>query len=111
MDDCQTIRSKYYGFVPAIILPDKQIEMCKRRFLLPESESFGHCAISIRKHIKLKPSEAVFFLINNKLVDMSKNVGEFYKEYKKNKKPDEAFLYIDIIKETTFGLSNDLWFD
>jgi hypothetical protein len=113
MNDCQIIRSKYYGFVPAIILPDKNIEICKRRFLLPETENFGFCVASIRKHIKVKPSEAIFFLIDNKIMDMRQNIGEFYSTYKQNKKPIDAFLYISIIKENTFGcgLSNDLWFD
>jgi hypothetical protein len=103
MGDCQTIRSKYYGFVPAIILPDKEIEMCKRRFLLPETENFGYCVASIRKNIQLKPSEAVFFLIDNKIMDMTQNIGAFYSQYKLNKKPEDAFLYINIIKEKTFG--------
>jgi hypothetical protein len=70
------IRSKYYGFVPAIILPDKNIEICKRRFLLPESENFGHCCASIRKHIQVKPSEAVFFLIDNKIMNKLLNRTE-----------------------------------
>lgn len=113
MGDCQIIRSKYYGFVPTIILPDKEIEMCKRRFLLPETENFGYCVASIRKHIQLKPSEAIFFLIDNKIMDMQQNIGAFYSQYKLNKKPQDAFLYINIIKEKTFGygMSNDLWFD
>ena len=103
MSDCQTIRCKYYGHVPAIILPDKEIEMCKRRFLLPETENFGYCLASIRKHIKVQPSEAIFFLIDNKIMDMRQNIGEFYSTYKQNKKPENAFLYINIIKENTFG--------
>ena len=103
MSDCQTIRSKYYGHVPAIILPDKDIDLCKRRFLLPENENFGYCVASIRKHIQLKPSEAVFFLIDNKIMDMTQNIGTFYSQYKLNKKPQDAFLYIQIIKEKTFG--------
>ena len=113
MGDCQTIRSKYYGFVPAIILPNKDIEICKRRFLLPETENFGYCIASIRKHIQLKPNEAVFFLIDNKIMDMTQNIGAFYSQYKLNKRPVDAFLYITIIKENTFGfgMSNGLWYD
>jgi hypothetical protein len=113
MNDCQTIISKYYGYVPAIIVPDKNIVICKRRFLLPQNENFGFCVASIRKHIKLKPSEAIFFLIDNKIMDMKQNIGDFYSQYKLSKRPSDAFLYINIIKENTFGrgLSNDLWLD
>jgi hypothetical protein len=103
MNDCQMILSKYYGYIPAIILPDKEIEICKRRYLLPKTENFGYCVASIRKNIKLKPSEAIFFLIDNKIMDMKQNIGDFYSQYKLNKKPEDAYLYITIIKEKTFG--------
>lgn len=115
MNDCQIILCKYAGYIPAIILPDKNIEICKRRFLLPQSENFGFCVASIRKHIKLKPSEAIFFLIDNKIMDMKQNIGQFYEQYKLNKKPEDAFLYIQIIKENTFGRGmcppDPLWLD
>jgi hypothetical protein len=109
MSDCQTIRCKYYGHVPAIILPDKEIEMYKRRFLLPETENFGFCVASIRKHIKVLPNEAIFFLIDNKIMDMQQNIGAFYSQYKLNKKPEDAFLYISIIKESTFGKTQKIY--
>jgi hypothetical protein len=107
--DCQKILSKYYGYIPAIILPDKDIEICKRRFLLPKTENFGFCIINIRKHIQLKPSEAIFFLIDNKIVDMKQNIEDFYSQYKLNKKPENAYLYIQIIKEKTFGKSDRIY--
>ena len=103
MTDCQTIISKYYGYVPAIILHDKDIEICKRRFLLPKSENFGYCMVTIRKHIVVKPSESIFFFIDNKIVSSTDNVGNFYNQYAINKKPDDAYLYIKIMKENTFG--------
>jgi hypothetical protein len=101
--DCQKIMSKYYGNIPAIILPDKDIEMTKRRFLLPKKEPFGYCVSSIRNHIKVKPSESLFFMIDDKILDMNQNVGEFYEKYKLGKHPDKAYLYIQLIKEQTFG--------
>lgn len=105
--NCQAIISRHIGYVPAIIIPDKNIEMTKRRFLLPENESFGFCLASIRKHIKLKPNEAIFFLIQNRILDMKLNVGEFYKQYKIGREPDTAFLYIEILKENTFGTKKE----
>jgi len=103
MGDCQAIMSKHYGFIPAIILPNKEIEITKHKFLLPQTENFGYCIASIRRHIKLKPSEAVFFMCDNKLVNTSQNIGDFYSQYKLNKKPSDAFIYLQIIKEKTFG--------
>lgn len=103
MGDCQTIMSKHYGFIPCIILPCKDIEMTKQKFLLPSTENFGYCMSSIRRHIKVKPSEAVFFMCDNKLVNTTQNIGDFYSQYKLNKKPSDAFIYLQIIKENAFG--------
>ncbi len=103
MDECQRILIKYTGYIPTIIIPDKDIEITKRKFLLSKTENFGLCIISIRKYIKIRPSEALFFLIDNKIVDMKENIGDFYQEYKLNKKPEDAYLYINVIKEKTFG--------
>lgn len=36
-------------------------------------------------------------------MDMKQNIGDFYSQYKLNKKPEDAYLYIQIIKEKTFG--------
>ena len=58
---------------------------------------------SIRRHIKVKSSEAVFFMIDNKLVNTTQNIGDFYSQYKLNKKPSDAFIYLQIIKENAFG--------
>ena len=103
MGDCQTILSKHYGFIPCIILHSKDIEMTKQKFLLPSTENFGYCMASIRRHIKVKSSEAVFFMIDNKLVNTTQNIGDFYSKYKLNKKPSDAFIYLQIIKENAFG--------
>lgn len=46
-------------------------------------------------------------------MDMKQNIGDFYSQYKLNKKPEDAYLYIQIIKEKTFGfgMSNVLWLE
>jgi hypothetical protein len=102
-NDCQKVLTKYPNYIPALILPDKDIEICKRRFLLPRCENFGFCMASIRRNIKLKPSEAIFFMIDSKMISTNQNVGEFYDTYRKQKNPDTAYLLIQIIKEKTFG--------
>jgi hypothetical protein len=100
---CQVIRAKYPGYVPSIIKCDASIEMTKKRFLLPESENFGHALHNIRKHVKVKPSEALFFMIDGVMLKTSDNIGNFYSQYVANKPLDDRFLIIDIFKENTFG--------
>jgi hypothetical protein len=100
---CQVIRAKYPGYVPSIIKCDASIEMTKKRFLLPESENFGHALHNIRKHVKVKPSEALFFMIDGVMLKTSDNIGNFYSQYVANRTLDDSFLIIDIFKENTFG--------
>lgn len=101
--NCQAIRAKYPGYTPCIIKCDASIEMTKKRFLLPESENFGHALQSIRQHVQVKPSEALFFMIDGVMLRTSDNIGNFYSQYVANRTLDNRFLLIDIFKENTFG--------
>jgi hypothetical protein len=104
MTDAQTLLAKHPNYVPVIILPNKDINICKRRFLFPRDNNFGYALVSVRQHITgLKPSESLFFLIDDKLLNITELVGNFYDKYKRDKKPHDAFMYIKIFRETTFG--------
>lgn len=95
---CQELLSKYPGYIPAIIKCDDTIEMTKKRFLLPRNESWSYALSSIRRHIALKPSEAVFFMVDGIVLESSANIGNFYNNHYSNQ-----FLIIDVFKENTFG--------
>tara|TARA_R110000822_G_scaffold189326_3_gene328346 strand:- start:10 stop:333 length:324 start_codon:yes stop_codon:yes gene_type:complete len=105
---CQQLLAKYPGFVPAIIKCDQSIEMTKKRFLLPRNECWSYALSSIRRHIVLKPSEAVFFMVDGVILQSSSNIEDFYTKYCEGKKSDDRFLVIDVFKENTFG-SWDGW--
>jgi hypothetical protein len=100
---CQQLLAKYPGFVPAIIKCDQSIEMSKKRFLLPRNESWSYALQSIRRHIALKPSEAVFFMVDGVMLQSSCNIGDFYSKYCDGKAMDDRLLVIDVFKENTFG--------
>jgi hypothetical protein len=110
--NCQQLLAKYPGFAPAIIKCDQSIEMTKKRFLLPRNECWSYALSSIRRHIVLKPSEAVFFMIDGVILESSSNIGDFYTKYCDGKTSDDRFLVIDVFKENTFGgdkLSRTSW--
>ena len=105
---CQSLIAKHPNYIPVIILPNKDINICKRRFLFPRDNNFGFCLCAVRKHIsEIKANEALFFIIDDKLVTMTEFVGSFYDRYKIGKKPDDAYLYVKIYKENTFGIKQD----
>ena len=91
--NCQDIRAKYPGYVPCIIKCDMSIEMT----------NFGHALQSIRRHVQVKPSEALFFMIDGVMLKTSDNIGNFYSQFVANRTLENRFLVIDIFKENTFG--------
>jgi len=101
--NCEVIMAKYPGYVPAIIKCDSSIEMTKKRFLLPKNECWSYALASIRRHIVLKPSEAVFFMIDGVMLKSSDNIGNFYSQFVANRRLEDRFLVIDVFKENTFG--------
>jgi hypothetical protein len=101
--NCQQLLAKYPTFVPAIIKCDQTIEMTKKRFLLPRNECWSYALSSIRRHIVLKSSEAVFFMVDGVILQSSSNIGDFYKKYCDGKALEDRILVIDVFKENTFG--------
>jgi len=103
MADAQTLLARYPGFVPVIVVPSKDIHISKLKFLFPNNESFAYCFANIRKYIKLDAKQAVFYLVDNKLINQSQIVGNFYSQYRLNKDPKNAFIFISVFKENCFG--------
>ena len=101
--NCQQLLAKYPAFVPAIIKCDQNVEMTKKRFLLPRSECWSYALTSIRRHIVLKPSEAVFFMVDGVILQSSTNIGDFYRKYCDSRALEDQVLVIDVFKENTFG--------
>jgi len=103
--NCQQLLAKYPAFVPAIIKCDQTIEMTKKRFLLPRNECWSYALSSIRRHIVLKSSEAVFFMVDGVILQSSSNIGDFYKKYCDGKALEDRILVIDVFKETHFAVN------
>lgn len=103
MTDAQTLLARYPSFVPVIVVPSKDIQISKLKYLFPADQNFGYCFASIRKYIKLDAKQAVFYLIDGILINQNQIVGDFYSQYKLNKEPRNAFIFISVFKENCFG--------
>jgi len=82
--------------------PDKVpivVKTLKNKFLVSKDVSFGQFVFVIRKYISMKPEEAIFLFIKNKLVPSTMLMRDIYNEYKS---PD-GFVYVTYSKENTFG--------
>lgn len=69
------------------------------KFLIWKGFQLGQLIEVVRKRIKLQPDEAIFLLINNRMVSLSLSIENIYEQYK----DADNFLYIRCTKENVFG--------
>ena len=100
------IKLKYPDRIPVICEVYKQdrdrgLHLDKKKYLVPNDITFGQFIYIIRKRMvsNLKPEEALYVFINNKLPPISKSMGEIA-----NDQSDvDGYIYALISKEETFG--------
>ena len=112
IEESNKIVSKHPDYIPVIIeSSDKEIikTLKKIKFLCPRDVSSSYLMCSVRKHLKLDSSKALFLFSNNILISGQQIMGEIYDEYKiKNKlnvnsSNKDQFFYILLTCENTFG--------
>ena len=73
----------------------------KIKYLVPYNINMGQFIQILRDKIKVEPSIALFFFINNKVFPITSLIGDIYK----NNADEDGFLYIEFCEESTFGSS------
>ena len=106
--DFDRIKTKFIDRIPVIVDCCKNLDksMKKRKFLVPNDVSTSHLLYSIRKHINLDSSAAIFMFIDNNLSCSNTMMSEIYENYlrkHKNKDDFDNFLYVYITTENAFG--------
>jgi GABA(A) receptor-associated protein len=74
-------------------------ESHKIKYLLPFDITMGQFIKILRDKIKIQPTTALFFFINNKIFPITTIIGNIYKD----EVDDDGFLYIEFCEESTFG--------
>ena len=99
-EQSRLIMEKYPNRIPIICDVSKKLpEIDKHKYLIPEdlkSESFMYV---IRKRIKLPPEHAMYFFVNNKLLQANNFMSQIYEKHK----DEDGFLYVYACAESTFG--------
>lgn len=76
----------------------------KQKFLVPDEYQFSAFCLTIRKHIKLNPTDAIFYFVGTDkkqyLPAMTHNIGELYAQHKDE---EDLRLYIRYDTENVFG--------
>lgn len=71
----------------------------RHKFLIPQDFTLHALQHTIRIYLKLRPEQAIFLFINNKLPIYSESLSELYKKYRS----DNGLLYVTYSTENTFG--------
>jgi hypothetical protein len=92
----QDLSARYPEYIPAIVLADKDIEpfIKKKKYLIPKDINFGSAMATIRKNIVMKSSDALIYMVDNRIISPNIMMRELARK---------DFLYIKIIKESVFG--------
>ena len=92
----QDLSARYPEYIAAIVFADKDIEpfIKKKKYLIPRDINFGSAMISIRKNIVMKSSDALIYMVDNRIISPNIMMRELQKK---------DFLYIKVCRESTFG--------
>ena len=99
--ESKLILEKYPSRIPIIVEPydDHCPIIRKKKFLASNDIRMDQFTYIIRKYLDLKPENAIFVIVNSKLVSSSSLMETVYSE----NKDEDGFLYIIYSLENTFG--------
>ena len=93
------LKKKYPTKIPVVVFTNDSINIDKRKYLIGQDFLFSQLMTIFRKRITgLNEAEGLYMFIGHKqkLVPLSKSIGELYDE-------NDKYLKITITKENTFG--------
>jgi GABA(A) receptor-associated protein len=93
----------YPDRIPVIChhVDDDENMIKKYKYLTPDTITFSQFQFVVRREMKFKPEQAIFFFINKKYIPSSTEMMGVL--YDKHKDPTHGFLYIVYSYENTFG--------
>ena len=95
-----TIRERHPHRIPIVLIEGTRgINLTNHKYLVPKEHTMADFIQSVRKHCKLNPSEALFFMINKTLVPTNITIGALDQEFESS----GEMLQITVMKENTFG--------
>ena len=100
LEESERIKINFPEKIPIVLIVDNRIlNITKNKYLIPATFNMLQLQKCIRNFVKVKPHEAIFLFINNKLIPNTTLLDQIYLTHKD---PD-GFLYINVALESTFG--------
>jgi GABA(A) receptor-associated protein len=102
-NEAKVIMEKYPERIPIIAecheKSSNQIQIDKKKYLVPKDLNVGQFHYVIRKRIKLQPDENLYIFCNHTMPSSNTVITQLYNEYH----DEDGFLYITFAKESSFG--------
>ena len=103
LEESTKILTKYPDRIPIIVeIRDEdvnEINLDKKKYLVPYDLTVGQFIYIIRKRLKLNSEKALFMFCKNNIPSNSTMVSNLYQKYR----DDDKFLYVMISLENCFG--------
>ena len=101
--DSENIVRRHPNRIPVIINTKENVDLKKRKFLVPYIINSGILIYHIRKYISNDTCKSIFLFHENTILDNIKNIGDVYLEYMLTNKSDDKYFYLYLSFENTFG--------
>jgi GABA(A) receptor-associated protein len=101
-EEVSRILNKFPDRIPVILekLSKTDPDIDKKKFLVPASDmTVGQFFYIVRKRLRLKPEETLYFFVNNMLLSQTELMSVVYKNYKEK----DGYLMIKYGRENSFG--------
>lgn len=103
IDEAKRVLEKFPTKIPIIVnVASKCKELPpleKNKYIVPDDMTVGQFIYVVRKKIKLKQGQALFFFCNNSIMANTASLKLIYEQ----NKAENGFLYIYYSSESTFG--------
>ena len=96
------IMNKHSNCVPIIIDCKPNLNLTKKKYIVPKDLNIGQFMYTIKKKINVTENESIFLICNNTMINNTQMIINVYNKYHEN----DGFLYIILTLENVFG--NDL---
>lgn len=95
----ELIMKKHVDSIPIIVDCKSNIELNKKKYIVPKSLNVEQFVYTLRKKLKLDQSQGIFLLCNNTMISNNQMIINIYNKHHH----EDGFLYIILTCENVFG--------
>lgn len=95
----EIIMNKHSESIPIIVDCKSNIELNKKKYIVPKTLNVGQFISTIRKKINIDSSQSIFLLCNNTMISNNQMIINIYNKHHHA----DGFLYIILTLENVFG--------